>query len=249
MVLAENAYTKLGLNQEVEIHIGWRGRVVIQVEEFRPMVCDIERGMENVELEAGIVEVGLPEEFDDAKLVSTVIGDVTGKIPAVFWDGHVDPVKDLAPGTGVRIVNAKVNDIGEIQILPESSLEVLETKIEVMEADEPRSLSISEIQPGSFGRVRGAPVAVTELRSTTSFGRERLICSCRIDDGSGQMPATIFGTQVSKLLREDEGNERDLRESFMTGVMVGDRLRVSRVEHPDARTELELVVNEISEDS
>jgi len=256
MVMAENAYTKLGLNQEVEIHIGWRGRIIIQVEEFRPMLCDIERGMENVELEAGIVEVGLPEEFEDAKLVSTVIGDATGKVPAVFWDGHVDPVKDLSPGTGMRIANVKVNDMGEIQILPESSLEVLGKEVPVIDEEEPVSIQISDVRPGSLCRMRAAPVAVTELRKTSSFGRERLICSCRIDDGSGQMPATIFGTQVEKLLAGNREGDGELREDFRTGadanfigVLVNDRLRVSRVEIPDPRDELVSVMSEMTEDN
>jgi hypothetical protein len=212
--------------------------------------------MENVELEAGIVEVGLPEEFEDAKLVSTVIGDATGKVPAVFWDGHVDPVKDLSPGTGMRIANVKVNDMGEIQILPESSLEVLGKEVPVIDEEEPVSIQISDVRPGSLCRMRAAPVAVTELRKTSSFGRERLICSCRIDDGSGQLPATIFGTQVEKLLAGNREGDGELREDFRTGadanfigVLVNDRLRVSRVEIPDPRDELVSVMSEMTEDN
>ncbi len=253
-VMVENAYTKLGLNQETEVHVGWRGRVVVQVEEFKPMVCDIERGMENVDLEVGVVEVGLPEEFDDAKLVSTVIGDRTGRIPAVFWDGHVEPIQDLDPGTALRITNAKVNDMGEVQILPESSLEVLGTKAAIIDDGDPKHVSIADLQGDMLCRIRGAPVAVTDLRLTSSFGREKLLCSCRVDDGSGQVPVTAFGSQVRKLLRNgEEKNVEELREelkkgadAIFVGVLVDDRLRVRDIEIPEPKEEAVSLMKELS---
>ncbi len=255
-IRVENAYTKLGLNQEMEVHVGWRGRVVREVEEFQPMLCDLERGMEGVDLTVGMVEVGLPEEFEDAKLVSTVIGDATGRVPAVFWDGHVDPVQDLDPGTALRITNAKVNDMGEVQVLPESSLEVVDLEVGLLDDEEPRAVAISEAQPGVLCRVRGAPVAVTDLRHTSSFGPKKLLCTCRVDDGSGQLATTLFGSRVARLL--DDGDQLassgDPRASFVkgtdwvfTGVIVDGRLRVREVEAPDPRDEAAHLIMEISE--
>ena len=254
-LLVENAYTKIGLNQEMEVHVGWRGRVVIEVEEFKPMGCDIERGMENLDLQVGIVEVGLPEEFEDAKLVSTVVGDSTGTVPAVFWDGHVDPVADLEPSTTIRITNAKVNDLGEVQVLPESSLEVLDGKTQVLQEQEPANTTIAELKPGRLSRIRAAPVAVTDLRLTSSFGREKLLCSCRVDDGSAQAPVTVFGLKASKLVR-DAGDDEDLRSRFIkgadavfTGVVVDGRLRVVEVERPDPREEIAKAIRDLEEAS
>ena len=245
-VTVENAYTKLGMNQEVEVHIGWRGRLLVEVEEFRPLVCDLTRGMEGLDLQVGVVEVGLPEVFNDAKLVSAVVGDATGRVPAVFWDGHVDPVQELEAGTGLRIRNAKVNDLGEIQILPESSLEVLDEKVEVLNEDEPKSVFISTVQPRSLCRIRACPIALTDLRSTTSFGRENLLCSCMLDDGSGLLPATIFGDRCGKLLQDGAGKSvEELRAAFrrgaemvFTGVVVEGCFRVSGIEVPDPKREV-----------
>ena len=253
-IMVENAYTKVGMNQDLEVHIGWRGRVIPQIEEFKPMVCDLERGMENVDLVVGVVEVGLPEEFEDAKMVSTVVGDVTGRMPAVFWDGHVDSVKDLDPGTGVRIQNVKVNDLGEIQVLPESSLEVLEKKVKVLEKDEPESVLIESIRQGDLCRVRGAPFAITDIRFPTSFGPEKLLCSCLVDDGSGQVPVTVFGGQCSKLFGNSEpGSIEDLRAAFrkgsdstFSGVLVEGCLRVREIEIPDPREEVTDMLKEMS---
>jgi replication factor A1 len=256
-VAVENAYTKLGLNQEMEVHVGWRGRIVVQVEEFKPMACDLERGMENVDLEVGVVEVGLPEEFDDAKLVSTVVGDASGRVPAVFWDGHVDPVLGLEAGTGLRLRNVKVNDLGEIQVLPESSLELLDTKVVVLGEEDAGRVMISSAQTGSFCRVRGAALALADLRRTSSFGGERLLCSALVDDGSGQMAATIFGGQCGKLF-EDGGEARgieDLRAAFrkgvemvFEGVVVNGSLRVRQLEAPDSQSEIEALMGGAGEE-
>jgi replication factor A1 len=256
-IAIENGYTKLGLNQEMELHVGWRGRVVPQIEEFSPLVCDMERGMEGIALTAGVVEVGLPEEFEDAKLVSAVIGDASGRVPAVFWDGHVEAVQDLDSGTMIRITNGKVNDMGEVQVLPESSLEVLDESVEVLDEDEPRHMTIAEVERGVLCRIRGAPIAVTDLRYTSSFGLEKLVCSCRIDDGSGQVPATVFGLQVEKLLQDGHGRStEELRGAFRTGadalfvgVVVDGRLRVREVEVPDPRSEVAELLGNATEAS
>ncbi len=254
-VRVENAYTKLGLNQEMEIHVGWRGRVVAEVEEFKPVVCDLVPGMDNLDLELGVVEVGLPEEFDDAKLVSAVVGDASGRATAVFWDGHVDPVQGLEPGIGLRVRNAKVNDLGEIQVLPESSLEVLERRVAVLGDDEPKNLTIAEAQQGLLVRIRAAPMAATVLRHTSSFGREGLVCFCVIDDGSGQMTMEAFGPRCGVLFDEPEGKTVDelrtrLRKGadvVLVGVVLDGCLRVREIRTPDARSEIASMIDEISE--
>ncbi len=252
-VTVENAYTKLGMNQEVEVHVGWRGRLLVEVEEFRPMVCDLTRGMEGLDLQVGIVEVGLPEEFNDAKLISAVVGDATGRVPVVFWDGHVDPVQELEAGRGLRIRNAKVNDLGEIQVLPESSLEILDEKVEVLNEDEPRPVFISMVQPGSLCRIRASPIALTDLRSTASYGRENLLCQCTLDDGSGLLAATIFGDRCLKLLQNGarKGIE-ELRAGFLMGVdmvfigvVVDGCFRVCGIEIPDPKHEVVEMMKEL----
>jgi len=256
-VTVENAYTKFGMNQELEVHVGWRGRLLVEEEEFIPMVCDLVRGMQGLTLEVGIVEVGLPEEFNDAKLISAVVGDATGRVPAVFWDGHVDPVQELEAGRGLRIRNAKVNDLGEIQVLPESSLEVLDKKVEVLNEDEPKMGLISALQAGRLCRIRACPVALTDLRYTNSFGPDSLLCTCVLDDGSGLIPAIIFGDRCAKLLKDGTGRSiEELRSGFrkgvdmvFIGVVVDGRLRVSGIEVPDPRREAEELIKELKEAS
>jgi replication factor A1 len=255
-VRVENGYTKTGMDQGLELHVGWRGRVMAKVEEFKPMACDLQAGMHDIDLKLAVVEVGLPEEFEDAKLVSTVLGDATARRTAVFWDNHVETLKDLGPGTGIEVKGIKVNDLGEIQVQPESSVEVIEDEVPVIPADGPRDVLVSELRAGEPAAVRGALVALTHIRVTSSFGPDVLICSLLVDDGSGQVQIKAVGEECMKLFEQGQGRStQDLRERFLRGhefkfkgVLIGDWFRVDQISVPDLRQEVVALMEEVTGD-
>jgi len=254
-IVVENAYTKMGMNQELEVHLGWRGRVIPKIEEFKPMICDLESGMENLDLKVGIVEIGLPEEFEDARLVSTVIGDESGRIPAVFWDGHVEVVKDLEPGLVLLLRDVKVNDLGEVHVLPEASVQVLEERMPVAGSEGFVTSTIGSLESQGLYRIRGAPFAITDLRETDSFGEKRLLCRLLVDDGSGQLPVVVFGTKTRRLFSDNGSPITDLRKSFQkgvdfifTGLWLDGSLRVKMIEIPDPKDEIMVLMAEMSEE-
>ncbi len=254
-VTVENAYTKKGRNDELEIHVGWRGRVVIEVEDFEPLICDLQPGMSNVDLDVRMIEVGLPEEFEDSKLVRTVVGDVTGRTTTVFWNGHVESVKDMEPGATIKLTGVKVNDLGEVHVSSQGQVNNLQEEVPKPPEGSPSRTTIRDLEPAVRSEIRAAAVALTDARTTSSFGEEIPICSCLLDDGSGQVRCTIFG-KGSDPLFNDDGPVHDMRSRFrkgleflFTGVLLNECLRVGEVEVPDPRKEVVSMVEELSGDN
>jgi len=254
-IIVENAYTKMGMNQEVEVHVGWRGRIKAVREEFAPLVWDLEPGMRNLQLKVAVVEMGLPEEFEDSKLVSAVVGDATGVVPAVFWDGHVEVVKDLQPGESLLLERVEVNDLGEIHVQADSSLTVLDEKVEFLAGTEPKATWIGSLQEGTLSRIRAATVGLIDVRVTEAFGEKRPVCTCLLDDGTGQAVATIFGSRCSPLFGSESSPPAYQRENFILGkdfvfdgVLVGERFRVRKVSSPDPKEEMRELLKDVSGD-
>lgn len=117
-VRLENAYTRLGLNSEVEVQAGNRSRVLpsdkkldlpplekktqageVKIREVKPDL----RGFTTT---ARVIKIYPPRDYANGKMSSLIIADETGSIRTVLWNEKSDIANELKEGDAVKITNA-----------------------------------------------------------------------------------------------------------------------------------------------
>ena len=126
-VKIENAYTREGMNGELELQVGSRSRISITNEKLDleplPAERDIRIGeaaadMSGFTTTGRVVRVYEIKSYKNGTLASIVVGDSSGTIRVVLWNEKSEIVKELKRGDAVRIKNAysKAGQTGEVEI-------------------------------------------------------------------------------------------------------------------------------------
>lgn len=154
-VKIENAYTKEGLNQELELQVGNLGRVIKTEEKIPslPKLAEIEEKEGKGEILkineiktdttgfttfARVINVFSPKQYTGGKFSSLIIADKTGTIRTVLWDEKSNIVNELKKGDAISLKNVyckanlnqepeiHVGKFSEITLSQDSALETLE---------------------------------------------------------------------------------------------------------------------------
>jgi len=129
-VKIENAYVKEGLNKELELHVGAKGRILITKEkidlpQLETKVAELKinaitPNISGINTIARVLRVYEPREYVNGIMASLIVGDITGSIRVVLWDKKSELAKELKRSDAIRIKNAysrpNMNDEPEIHI-------------------------------------------------------------------------------------------------------------------------------------
>lgn len=119
----EGGYTRVGLRDEPEIHLGKLTKVTInpdikidvevtpQTQEISVKIKDLEPDMRSVNIEGRVVSVSDLREFtrkdgSSGRMIPFTIADDTAGVRVVAWDDHIESLSGLTEGSTVKIQKA-----------------------------------------------------------------------------------------------------------------------------------------------
>lgn len=116
-VQIENAYTRDGINNTIELQISSRGRISITDKklDLPPMngisnkpikIAEIKPNMPGFEVLGRILQVYKQKSYSKGSMASFILGDDSGTIRTVLWDEKSEIAKELKAGDVIQIRNA-----------------------------------------------------------------------------------------------------------------------------------------------
>jgi replication factor A1 len=117
-VRVENAYTRLGLNSEVEVQAGSRSRVLLSDKtlDLPPLeatskagelkIGEIKPDVRGFSVVARVMRVYPPRDYSNGKMSSLIIADGSGSIRTVLWNEKSSIADELKEGDAIKITNA-----------------------------------------------------------------------------------------------------------------------------------------------
>ncbi len=223
-IMILDAYTRRSeADDSVELHIGRRGRVVVNPSDVsvpelvpeRKRIEELSRYDLNVEVLCKVVRVYEPREFlrsDGSRglVLDVLVADETGTAKLVLWDE--DTYIELSQGDTLLISNAYIRetDYGLEIHLSRSGTVVVEPEGESCEVNVEEVLSrlggvaqrkfIAEIQEGELVEIRGCMVDLKEPRSYETQERQGVVVNATIDDGTGNIRVAFYDRLAEALL-------------------------------------------------
>ncbi len=136
-VRIENAYTREGMNKELEIQVGNKGRIIRSDEklELSPLegtrvlkINEIDSGINGFTTAGRVLQIFRPRAYSNGIMASLIIGDDSGIIRAVLWDEKAEIANELEQGNAVKLSNVYsktgINGIPEIHVGRYSTISV-----------------------------------------------------------------------------------------------------------------------------
>ncbi len=231
VVKLENACVRPGLRDRPELHLGRRGRVLLnppdpEAAEIPPLVerplkiSEVEADMQALDLAARVRRKLRLHEFkrDDGssgQVMSVILADETGTVGASFWGGAAGIAKGLSIGDIVLIRNAYTRSglAGpEVHVGGAARVEVNPAGVSVGEL-KPSRIKIGELEAGMDAlEVLGRVVDVSKVREFA-----------RADGSKGKVATLVIG--------DETGTTRvslwDGAAEFANQMKSGDVVRVS----------------------
>lgn len=128
-VRIENAYTREGMNQELELQLGNKGRIVHtdEVIKLPPLesekdlvISNITPNIPSISTVGRVLQVYKPRAYSKGMMSSLILGDKSGTIRVVLWDEKSEVANELKKGDAIKIRNAysrpNLNNEPEIHI-------------------------------------------------------------------------------------------------------------------------------------
>lgn len=129
VVKVENGYVKPGLNNELELQLSSRGRVIPSERQLKlpeapapqridATIADVKEGMGSLHVVARIVTAYPPRAYSGGTMASLIVGDESGTMRVVLWNETSDQVDGLSRGDAVELTNAyaKSNFNDEVEL-------------------------------------------------------------------------------------------------------------------------------------
>ncbi|MFH0859926.1 MAG: OB-fold nucleic acid binding domain-containing protein [Candidatus Altiarchaeota archaeon] len=114
-VKIENGYARQGLNNDVEVHIGSRSRIIetnkelnlppLKTKVVQPKIAEIKLDMSSINVIGRVVTVYPPREYSKGTVASLIIGDETSIIRTVLWDDKAHDAGKIRVGDAVKLEN------------------------------------------------------------------------------------------------------------------------------------------------
>lgn len=217
VVKLENAYVRVGPKGKPELHLGWRGRLLLnppgaeaevlpEVEERLLKVEEIEADMPSLDFAAKVRRKFPPQEFkrDDGslgKVMSVTLADETGIIRASFWDGMAEVAESLSPGD-VLLVRGAYTRPGlagrpEVHVGATARVEVNPLGLSVGDF-EPSKFKVGELEPGMDGlEVVARVIEVSPPREfRRADGSKGTVATLMLGDETGTVRASLWHEQA-----------------------------------------------------
>lgn len=111
----ENAYTRDGINNTIELQVGGRSRITITdkkldlppLSDNKPIkIGEIKPNISGFEVIGRILHIYPQKAYSKGNMASFILGDDSGVIRTVLWDEKSEIAKELKIGDAVRIRNA-----------------------------------------------------------------------------------------------------------------------------------------------
>lgn len=236
IVKIENAYTREGMNQDLELQAGNRSRLIkvsneeLKLPSLTPetqgkasiRLSDIKPGMSGFTVEARILRVYPPREYAKGKMASLVVGDGNGTMRVVLWDDKSAIAEELKRGDPIRISNAyskaNISDEPEIHVGKYSSI-TLNQGLALPSASEiEKSLTVEkriiDLESNDrYVRIKGRVVGLDENRPIMYMTCPG--CGKRVQNLSGEWFCESCGDidpdmnmMLSMVIEDDTGNIR-----------------------------------------
>jgi len=115
IVRIENAYVRENINNELEIHVGNRGRILhvdakLNLPELEPekelKINEINSIMTGFSISGRVLQIYGQRPYVNGLMASLILGDETGTIRTVLWNEKSDIVNEIKRGDAIRIKNA-----------------------------------------------------------------------------------------------------------------------------------------------
>ena len=205
VVKLENAQVKRGLRDKSELHLGRRGRVLLeppdpevaelpQITERLLKVDGIEADMPMLDLVARVRRKFPPQEFkrDDGtagRVMAVILADETGTVRTLFWNGGVDLAQKLSIGDIVLVRNAYTKS--GLAGKPEAHIG-RSTQIEI----NPAGVTVGELKPSriKLGELEPEMDALETVGRVTEVSEPREFT--RADGSKGKVATIVIGDQT-----------------------------------------------------
>lgn len=114
-VRIENAYTREGMNKELELQVGSRSRIMKtdEILELEPLpgikelkINEITPKISGLSTLGRVLRIYPPRPYSNGMLASLIMGDSSGTIRAVLWNEKSEIANELKRGDAIRIKNA-----------------------------------------------------------------------------------------------------------------------------------------------
>ncbi len=192
------------------------------------------------------------------KVANIILADETGNIKTVLWDKDAELVflGKLKEGSAIRIVNGIVKERdGLREVSPGRFGSIEETKLDIKTKTTNITINkskISNLSPDTGAEIHGCVIRVFETKPFfNDKGKEALMVSCVIDDGSGSIRCVFFrevaekllGMKTEDVLREHKSGNNDWAKSLL-GKEITIKGRVKMSSFSDS---IEIIGSDISE--
>ncbi len=242
-VKLENAYVRPGWRNKPELHLSWRGRVLLgpsdpevaELPEFEGRLLkleEIEADMPTLDLAARVRLKFQPREFkrDDGRsghVMNVILEDRTGTVRASFWDDMVEEGEKLPEGAVVLLRNAR-SRVGlggqpEVRVGRRTEVEINPKGVDVEEL-RPSEIKLGELEPGidaleAMGRVTDVSEPREFTRSDGSRGR---VASLVIGDQTGSTRVSLWQEKADLVNQIKRGDVVKLTNCYSTTGLFGE---------------------------
>ena len=271
-LLILDAYTKRSeADESVELHIGRRGRVVVNPSDVsvpelipeRKKITELSRHDVHVEVVCRVVRIFEPREFlrsDGSRglVLDVAVADETGTAKLVLWDE--DTQIEFTQGDTLLISGAYIRETdygleihrgrgGSVTVNPEG----VTCQVDIEEAlaklgGAAQRKFIAEVQEGELVEVRGCLVDLKEPRRYETQEKQGVVVNGTLDDGTGNIRVAFYNGLAEKLLGISAEDLIEMREDEYKEVrrsVLGRELVVTgRVRRNEFLRELEISARE-----
>jgi ssDNA-binding replication factor A large subunit len=221
IIRVSHGYTRTGLTEKVELHVGSRGSVTLlpenlkegshpPVEAFVQTVSQISDQIQTANVEGTVKTIPIVSSFQKEETQGMVlrmaIEDSTGTVTIVAWNERAYELKDLRVGDAIRVINGRVRRTADEQLelhLEKRSIARLLDRSKNPSLRSP--ILIVDLKPTSrrvsvIGRVLSVgPISEIQTKS----GEKVPVSSILVGDRTGLIPVTLW-RKNSKLVEELE---------------------------------------------
>ncbi|MHA1265015.1 MAG: DUF2240 family protein [Candidatus Helarchaeota archaeon] len=223
IVEIRGAYTKSGLNNQLELQLGKQALLTPKPEDVDTSILEkislpytkiaqIQHPM-NVNLIGRINWKGKITSFERGQVANISVYDETDQIPVALWREHADFINQIEEGDGVRIINAYTRERsdGSIDLNLGTDSKILKDPAASKTIPEnPKfrplltsviEIKINEITPESRRiKVVGKIIEKSEPRTTQfSDSSEHKVCEALLADDTGSVSLSIWDSDIDKV--------------------------------------------------
>jgi len=243
IVLIRNAYTKAGMNNEPEIHVGGLSRMILdpknledkhtsklpKIKENIKKIPELTEG-ETASVHGRILYLYPPSEFDrpdgtKGQRSSIILEDEGGKVRVVLWDANAQRINDFSEGDIVKIEGAgvKENERGkELHISNRGRILPSDIKLKLPKIEQ-KTYKLGNLQPGLQSvDVHGRIVRILPIKEFTSANGPGKLASMVIADDTGLSRVVLWNEKADDSKFLNQGDIISVRNGYTKESLTGD---------------------------